>query len=140
MKIARIVCRIGEGIGKLCSLPCKVLLLIFTCCKTFHIRKSKNGNIKGVAEIDMVYAWPGAEIGMMEADLAAKIMYADASAEELAKKSKEYDELQSSAIAFHVCKSHHRNVKRIAETDKFRRFEMLYTKSVSDSLKKHGTK
>ncbi len=25
---------------------------------------------------DMVYAWPAAEIGMMEANLAAKIMYA----------------------------------------------------------------
>ena len=29
---------------------------------------------------DMVYAWPNAEIGMMDAKLAAKIMYADSDA------------------------------------------------------------
>lgn len=35
---------------------------------------------------DMVYAWPTAEIGMMEADLAAKIMYAGADADTLREK------------------------------------------------------
>ena len=32
---------------------------------------------------DLVYAWDNAEIGMMDASLAAKIMYADADAAEL---------------------------------------------------------
>ncbi len=44
---------------------------------------------------DMVYAWPEAEIGMMEADLAAKIMYADADAETIKEKER-IQELQSS--------------------------------------------
>ena len=35
---------------------------------------------------DLVYAWDNAEIGMMDASLAAKIMYADADAAELMKK------------------------------------------------------
>ena len=32
--------------------------------------------------------WPDAKVGMMDADLAVKIMYADASADELAEKAK----------------------------------------------------
>ena len=39
---------------------------------------------------DLVYAWPETKIGMMDAELAAKIMYADASADVLAEKAKEY--------------------------------------------------
>ncbi len=90
---------------------------------------------------DLVYAWEDAKIGMMEADLAAKIMYADASAEELAKKSKEYDELQSSALS--AAKRGY--VDLIIEPETTRKyliaaFEMLYTKSIPESLKKHGTK
>ena len=45
---------------------------------------------------DLVYAWPTAEIGMMDAKLAAQIMYADADAETLNEKAAEYKELQSS--------------------------------------------
>ena len=48
---------------------------------------------------DMVYAWPESEIGMMEADLAAKIMYADADADTLKEKAAEHKELQSSPIS-----------------------------------------
>ena len=47
---------------------------------------------------DFVYAWPDAKVGMMDADLAVKIMYADASADELAEKAKEYDALQGSVM------------------------------------------
>ncbi len=36
---------------------------------------------------DMVYAWPNAEIGMMDAKLAAKIMYADADAADSQRES-----------------------------------------------------
>ena len=42
---------------------------------------------------DLVYAWPTAEIGMMDAKLAAQIMYADADAETLNEKAAEYKEL-----------------------------------------------
>ena len=36
---------------------------------------------------DFTYAWEDAKIGMMDGELAAKIMYADASADELAAKA-----------------------------------------------------
>ena len=48
---------------------------------------------------DLVYAWPTAEIGMMDASMAAKIMYADANAETLKEKAAEYKELQSSPVS-----------------------------------------
>ena len=45
---------------------------------------------------DLVYAWPETKIGMMDAELAAKIMYADASADVLAEKAKEYETVKCS--------------------------------------------
>ena len=45
---------------------------------------------------DMVYAWEDAQIGMMDASLAAKIMYAGADAATLNEKAAQYKELQSS--------------------------------------------
>ena len=48
---------------------------------------------------DMVFAWPGAQIGMMDARLAAKIMYADSDAATINEKAAEYADLQSSAMA-----------------------------------------
>ena len=48
---------------------------------------------------DMVYAWPEAEIGMMAADMAAKIMYTDADADTLKAKTEEYKALQSSPLS-----------------------------------------
>ena len=90
---------------------------------------------------DLVYAWSDAKIGMMDAALAAKIMYADQSADVIEEKAKEYDELQSSVISA----ARRGYVDLIIEPETSRKylvaaFEMLYTKSVSDSLKKHGTK
>ena len=40
---------------------------------------------------DLVYAWPDVKTGMMDARLAAEIMYADADADKLAEKAKEYE-------------------------------------------------
>ena len=40
---------------------------------------------------DVTFAWDKAEIGTMDAKIAAKIMYADASAEELDAKAAEYE-------------------------------------------------
>ncbi len=90
---------------------------------------------------DLVYAWEESKIGMMDAELAAKIMYADASADEINQKAKEYDKLQSSVLSA----ARRGYVDLIIEPETTRKylvaaFEMLYTKSVPDSLKKHGTK
>ena len=47
---------------------------------------------------DLVYAWPDVKTGMMDARLAAEIMYADADADKLAEKAKEYEALQSNVV------------------------------------------
>ena len=90
---------------------------------------------------DLVYAWTDAKVGMMDAELAAKIMYADADADVIGEKAKEYDKLQSSVVSA----ARRGYVDLIIEPETTRKylvaaFEMLYTKSVSDSQKKHGTK
>ena len=90
---------------------------------------------------DLVYAWSDAKVGMMEANLAAKIMYADADAKVMEEKAAAYDKLQSSVLS--AAKRGY--VDRIIEPEATRKylvaaFEMLYTKSVPESLKKHGTK
>ena len=48
---------------------------------------------------DMVYAWPTAEIGMMDAKLAVKVMYPEADAKELREKAAAYAELQNSVAS-----------------------------------------
>lgn len=56
-------------------------------------------NSKGLGA-DFVYAWPKAEVGMMDAKLAAKIMYADADAAVIKEQAKAYAELQNNV--FHI--------------------------------------
>lgn len=51
-------------------------------------------NSKGIG-CDLTFAWPGAQIGTMEAGLAAKIMYDGQGADVIAEKSKEYAALQN---------------------------------------------
>ncbi len=46
---------------------------------------------------DLTFAWPNAEIGTMDAKLAAEIMYADDSAASVSEKASEYANLQNSA-------------------------------------------
>ena len=89
---------------------------------------------------DMVYAWPTAEIGMMEADLAAKIMYADADAETINEKAKEYAELQSSPVSA-ARRGYVDTIIQPADTRKYviGAFEMLFTKREERPSKKHGT-
>lgn len=89
---------------------------------------------------DMTFAWPGAEIGMMDAALAAKIMYADAELAVKNQKAAEYAELQSSAMA--AAKRGY--VDTIIEAEDTRKyvigaFEMLFTKREDRPAKKHGT-
>lgn len=89
---------------------------------------------------DMVYAWPNAEIGMMDADLAAKIMYADSDMQTQREKAAEYRALQSSPASA----AGHGYVDALispADTRKYiiGAFEMLFTKREDRPAKKHGT-
>lgn len=89
---------------------------------------------------DMVYAWPNAEIGMMDSKLAAKIMYADADAETLNEKAAEYKELQSSPMSA-ARRGYVDAIIEPADTRKYLigAFEMLFTKREDRPNKKHGT-
>lgn len=89
---------------------------------------------------DMTFAWSTASIGMMDAELAAKIMYAGQGADVIGQKAKEYADLQSSAIA--AAKRGY--VDQIIEASDTRKyvigaFEMLFTKREDRPGKKHGT-
>lgn len=90
---------------------------------------------------DMVYAWPDTKVGMMDAKLAAKIMYADASADVLDEKAAEYDKLQSDVMAA-ARRGYVDLIIEPADTRKYlvAAFEMLYTKCAGTPDKKHGTK
>lgn len=90
---------------------------------------------------DFVYAWDKAKVGMMEAELAAKIMYADASADVLSEKTKEYDALQSSVLTA-ARRGYVDLIMDPADTRKYlvNAFELLYTKCAGEPDKKHGTK
>lgn len=88
---------------------------------------------------DVTYAWTDASIGMMDATLAAKIMYAD-KPELISEKAAEYGELQNSALA--AAKRGY--VDAIIEPALTRKyvigaFEMLFTKKEDRPAKKHGT-
>lgn len=94
---------------------------------------------------DIVYAWPQAKIGMMDAEQAVRIMYADEikNAENanafIAEKASEYGDLQSSAIA--AAKRGY--VDSIIEAQDTRKYligalEMLFTKREDRPAKKHG--
>lgn len=89
---------------------------------------------------DMVYAWPEAEIGMMAADMAAKIMYTDADADTLKAKTEEYKELQSSPLSA-AGRGYVDTIIEPADTRKYviGAFEMLFTKREERPSKKHGT-
>lgn len=89
---------------------------------------------------DMVYAWPTAQIGMMDASLAAQIMYADADADTLKEKAAEYKELQSSPASA-ARRGYVDAIIEPADTRKYviGAFEMLFTKREDRPDKKHGT-
>ncbi len=89
---------------------------------------------------DIVYAWPSARIGMMDAKLAAKIMYADKDASTINEKAAEYKELQSSPLSA-ARRGYVDTIVEPADTRKYviGAFEMLFTKREEQPLKKHGT-
>ena len=90
---------------------------------------------------DLVYAWPGSKVGMMDAKLAAKIMYADAAADVLDEKAKEYEALQSDVTSA-ARRGYIDLIMDPVDTRKYliAGFEMLFTKKVEGPMKKHGTK
>ena len=89
---------------------------------------------------DMVYAWPQAEIGMMDAKLAAKIMYADSDAATIQEEAEKYKELQSSPLSA-ARRGYADTIIEPADTRKYviGAFEMLFTKREERPSKKHGT-
>lgn len=89
---------------------------------------------------DITFAWTDAQIGMMDAKLAAKIMYADADAATISEKAAEYAQMQSSALS--AAKRGY--VDTLIEAEDTRKyvigaFEMLFTKREDRPAKKHGT-
>jgi acetyl-CoA carboxylase carboxyltransferase component len=86
---------------------------------------------------DVVFAWPNASIGAMDAKQAAKIVAEGADQREAAKK---FAELQNN-VASAAARGYVDTVIEEADTRKYviGAFEMLYTKKENRPLKKHGT-
>jgi len=89
---------------------------------------------------DYVFALPSAEIGMMDAKLAAQIMYDGSPAEFVKEKAEEYAGLQNAVLS--AAKRGY--VDNIIEPETVRKhviyaFEMLYSKYEERPLKKHGS-
>ncbi len=89
---------------------------------------------------DMTFAWSQAQIGMMDAQLAAKIMYAGEDVKVMNEKAAEYAALQSSAMAA-AKRGYVDNIIEAEDTRKYviGAFEMLFTKRDDRPSKKHGT-
>mgnify|MGYP001044378206 CR=1 FL=1 len=96
-------------------------------------------NSKGLGA-DIVYAWPNAQIGMMDAKMAVKVMYPEADAKELREKAAAYAELQNS-VASAAKRGYVDTVIDAQDTRKYviGAFEMLFTKREDRPGKKHGT-
>lgn len=95
-------------------------------------------NSKGIGA-DIVYAWENSEIGMMDAELAAKIICSD-SKQDISKTATEYRELQLNAASA-ARRGYVDTMIRPEETRKYviGAFEMLFTKREDCPAKKHGT-
>jgi acetyl-CoA carboxylase carboxyltransferase component len=89
---------------------------------------------------DMTYAWSNAEIGVMDADAAAKILYDGKDADTIKKGAEEFRSLQQNVASA----ASHGYVDTIIEPQDTRKyaigaFEMLYTKRENRPDRKHGT-
>lgn len=90
---------------------------------------------------DLVFALPTAQIGMMDAEQAAKIMYDGSAPEVIKEKAAAYAELQDSALS--AAKRGY--VDSIIEPEAVRKhavyaFEMLFTKTEARPAKKHSSR
>ncbi|MDY3917379.1 MAG: carboxyl transferase domain-containing protein [Candidatus Limivivens sp.] len=89
---------------------------------------------------DITFAWEDAQIGMMDANLAARIMYDGSDVSVINEKAAEYASLQSSALAA-ARRGYVDTLIEAADTRKYviGAFEMLFTKREDRPSKKHGT-
>lgn len=89
---------------------------------------------------DITIAWPDAQIGSMDANLAAKIMYEGKGADVIKEKAAEYAALQTSAQGA-AKRGYVDQIIEAADTRKYviGAFEMLFTKREDRPSKKHGT-
>ena len=89
---------------------------------------------------DMTIAWDSSKVGMMSADLAAKVMFDGKGDAAVSDGAKKYDELQNS-IDSAARRGYVDQVIAAADTRKYviGAFEMLYTKREDRPAKKHGT-
>ena len=88
---------------------------------------------------DMVFALPDAKVGMMDADVAAKIMYADDKDADVAAKAAEFETQSGTEAA--AARGYIDSViaPESARKQLLFAFEMLFTKSEYPIGKKHGT-
>ena len=89
---------------------------------------------------DIVYAWPGAEIGTMDAKQAGKILAAGQDAKSMNAAAKEYASLQQNVLSA-AQRGYVDTIIEEADTRKYviGAFEMLYTKREDRPERKHGT-
>ena len=89
---------------------------------------------------DITIAWPNAEIGCMDATLAAKIMYEGQGADTIKEKASQYAALQNSVTSA-AKRGYVDQIVNPADTRKYiiGAFEMLFTKKEDRPAKKHGT-
>ena len=89
---------------------------------------------------DMVFAWDNAEIGTMEANLAAKIICNGQGADKIDECAKEYAALQNNVVSA-AKRGYVDSIIAAEDTRKYviGAFEMLFTKREDRPAKKHGT-
>ena len=89
---------------------------------------------------DMVFAWDTAQIGMMDAKLAAKIICNGQGSEKIDACTKEYEELQNN-VESAAKRGYVDTIIKAEDTRKYviGAFEMLFTKRENRPAKKHGT-
>ena len=89
---------------------------------------------------DMVFAWDTAQIGMMDAKLAAKIICNGQGSEKIDACAKEYEELQNN-VESAAKRGYVDTIIKAEDTRKYviGAFEMLFTKRENRPAKKHGT-
>lgn len=89
---------------------------------------------------DITMAWPDAEIGMMEAKLAAKIICEGQGSEAIDQCAQEYAQLQTGVISA-AKRGYVDQIVNAEDTRKYiiGAFEMLFTKREDRPGKKHGT-
>ena len=89
---------------------------------------------------DITMAWPNAEIGAMEASLAAKILCDGQGAEKIAECKEEYAALQNNVNSA-AARGYVDQIVAPQDTRKYviGAFEMLFTKREDRPVKKHGT-